>query len=113
MQIIDNTALRFVTNESAAQQISSALERSQIISNLPNGRELIIGWDHHEASYVAANTNLDVPRRYCVTTTGREDSLRLTIRRRQRRFCRCVAVPSVSTKQAQAKPPLLSGLRTI
>ena len=61
MQIIDNTALRFVTNESAAQQISSALERSQIISNLPNGRELIIGWDHHEASYVAANTNLDVP----------------------------------------------------
>jgi len=61
MQIIDNTALRLVTDESTAQQIVSTLERSQIVSNLPGSKELIVGWDHHEASYLATSTNLDVP----------------------------------------------------
>jgi SNF2 family DNA or RNA helicase len=53
MQIVDNAALRLVASNSFASELTSKIERSEIIKDHKDSKELLICWDHGEMKTLA------------------------------------------------------------
>lgn len=65
MQIVDNAALRLVASNNFAAELTSKIERSEVLKDHKDGKELLICWDHGEMKTLAEyldrylpNTNL-------------------------------------------------------
>lgn len=65
MQIVDNAALRLVASNNFAAELTSKIERSEVLKDHKDSKELLICWDHGEMKTLAEyldrylpNTNL-------------------------------------------------------
>ena len=53
MEIVDNAAVKFTASNSFASEITSRLERSEIIQDNKHSKELLVCWDHGEMKTLA------------------------------------------------------------
>lgn len=53
MEIVDNTAVRFTASNSFASEITSRLERSEVVHDNKHSKELLVYWDHSEMKTLA------------------------------------------------------------
>ena len=53
MDIVDNAAVRFTASNSFASEITSRLERSEIVQDNRHSKELLVYWDHGEMKTLA------------------------------------------------------------
>jgi len=54
MEIVDNAAVKFTASNSFASEITSRLERSEIIQDNKHSKELLVCWDHGEMKTLAS-----------------------------------------------------------
>ena len=53
MDIVDNAAVRFTASNSFASEISTRLERSEVLVDSGHSKELLVCWDHSEMMALA------------------------------------------------------------
>ena len=53
MQIVDNAAVQITASNNFATEITSRLERSEILKDNKHSKEVLICWDHGEMKTLA------------------------------------------------------------
>ena len=61
MEIVDNAAVRFTASNSFAAEITARLDRSEVIADNKQSKDLLVCWDHGEMKTLANYLDVFLP----------------------------------------------------